>query len=1782
MATNSYISNALNEIREKLLDTSKRNKLLNFRRNKSSLVIVGRRAEQVFERLVRDGKSMLFKSLPEPEEKKEGEDSVDLPKTKEQLVAQAARYAEIDIREELPPVITLEKEISPVDTYKNLQMKLFMPELEKRLRRIRSKANSIIQETGQNQLYLALGFLQWRAREDVNKTYEAPLVLIPIKIKKGRIDAKTRCYHYSVQYTGEDLIPNLSLAEKLKREFNLVLPDFEDEEVVVKVNGHYEVDLEKYFKAVAVTIENMKGWKVSRKIEAGFFTFAKLLMYLDLDPNRWPIADHKIIQELLEGREPTSGTDDEVDLNEDKSIESLPLVADADSSQTKAIAKALNGTNMIIQGPPGTGKSQTITNLIASFMNQGKSVLFIAEKMAALEVVHRNLENVGLSDFCLELHSHRVNKKKVVENLSKRNKRRFSNTSSIDAHSVELQRLRENLGNYVELIQSCVGPNGETLFDVFWKVEQLRAQLQGQPSLSVDNIGAITPASIEVRSDLLKELSLIINNIGNPRDNVWYGYYPVEFNYGDQAIVQNRIESIRQSANNITDKAQDLFTALNLETNVSNLTVNHLESITELGKHSIPDGLLSELIYPFILCTDIAPWEAFKVSIDAYKKNFVEASEYLNTSKGFSLEEITKVIEITNFVEKAGLTQLNLKATNDLIDTCKKMLSSFESIKTVSSKYNQIVDGLPNPITMSDLEDHLKLDSLIRAKPLGIDATIAENLFSRPFREVIEEVIVSGSEIQDERKRLSVIFDLSLLPSIKELISIRKVLRQCQTKKLAFLRSDYRKAKKILSAFLRDNSKANDGRIIDELEKLESMVNAIEDFSNKKVYPDTLGQLFNGIDTNINTLKEIFSWSAHLHAATNSLTLSRQLAGLEIDYLENWPDRYAIENQIKLVKELTDIFAELTKDTSWEHQLYDMAKKPFDVLINNLSELQELLVKALDSISPIVLRRDYAFSQIKIASAAFIQAKKISNDIENNHEIRTLLDCHFQGVDTDTTEIDKTLDWLLEVNLLKLPDELIDILSSKNIHELLSLIKNNTLGWEDDLKEIRSGLDSLEEFGTLEHEKLWGGSIASITIGSFDSKLEKLAKEIDRLVYWASYSRLIQDAKKLGLGHIIELVEQGELHAGLAEKAYLNAVYTSIVKKVLRQHPELSTFTKSQFENKRRRFAVLDKKLQKLVQEKFAHSAQRDVPPGISRGPVRDKTQLALLKNEFAKERRHLPIRQLMKRAGDAIRALKPVFMMSPRSVAQFLEPGAHEFDVVIMDEASQIQPHEALGSIARSKQMIIVGDSKQLPPTTFFDTTLNDSDEDDREELAIDDMDSVLDMADGSNFPSEPLLWHYRSEHESLIAFSNTTWYDDKLIVFPSPDSSGGLRFNYIEGATYMKGKNEKEADYVAHKIIEHARRSPELSLGVGTLNAKQRELIEDQLEKRTKEDASANLAVEKLMKAHDGSEPLFIKNLENLQGDQRDVIFISCTFGPDRETGHVYQRFGPINNKNGWKRLNVLFTRAKKKMEIFSSMKPEDIRAGSGDSEGAIALRNFLKYAQTGQLPDLGIKTGHEPDSDFEIAVARELSNAGYKVEPQVGVAGYRLDIGVYHPQRPGEYILGIECDGATYHSSRFARDRDRLREEVLNKRGWNIFRIWSTDWFNNRDLVIKDLKEELRMLVELDEQVVREEISVETPIVPIESIIEQKRLSDEELYDLLLEYRKLNISKKEISPDDSILRDEMIKCFVKLRPTSKEEYIDTFSVSLRAETEPDENQYLDNIFMIIEQAEGLECMV
>jgi superfamily I DNA and/or RNA helicase len=411
-------------------------------------------------------------------------------------------------------------------------------------------------------------------------------------------------------------------------------------------------------------------------------------------------------------------------------------------------------------------------------------------------------------------------------------------------------------------------------------------------------------------------------------------------------------------------------------------------------------------------------------------------------------------------------------------------------------------------------------------------------------------------------------------------------------------------------------------------------------------------------------------------------------------------------------------------------------------------------------------------------------------------------------------------------------------------------------------------------------------------------------------------------------------------------------------------------------------------------------------------------------------------------------------------SVAQYLPPGELEFDLVVMDEASQMKPEDAIGAVARAHQLVVVGDPKQLPPTNFFEKLI-DSQED--EAIALQESESILDAV-MPLFKVRRLKWHYRSQHERLIAFSNQFFYEQKLVLFPSPNSNTGeygVHFVPVKNGKFVNRRNNEEAYVIAEAVREHFSHHFDESLGIVAMNVEQRDQIERAVESLAKEDEFFQSALEN---EQGKIEPLFIKNLENVQGDERDVMFLSMTYGPQESGGVVMQRFGPINTDVGWRRLNVLFTRARKRMHVFSSMTSEDIVIQNSSKRGVKALKDFLAYAETGILHRKGERTHREPESDFERAVADELNNAGFECVCQVGVAGFFIDIAVRDPNNPGLFLMGIECDGASYHSAKSVRDRDRLRQAILERLGWRIRRIWSTDWYKNPKAQLQPIIREL----------------------------------------------------------------------------------------------------------------------
>lgn len=580
------------------------------------------------------------------------------------------------------------------------------------------------------------------------------------------------------------------------------------------------------------------------------------------------------------------------------------------------------------------------------------------------------------------------------------------------------------------------------------------------------------------------------------------------------------------------------------------------------------------------------------------------------------------------------------------------------------------------------------------------------------------------------------------------------------------------------------------------------------------------------------------------------------------------------------------------------------------------------------------------------------------------------------------------------------------------------------------------------------------------------NRLGRMRDELDRYGEWARLAQLSSALGQDGLGSLLEALESNAVPLEGAVDELLYAIAEARWAAARSALPELDALAHEDRHALVAAFRDLErerlKETRRLVRAK--HLAQ--LPTGAS-------GQMGFLRGEMGKKRRHRSIRQMIQEAGPMVQRIKPVLLMSPISIAQYLPPGSIDFDLLVIDEASQVRPEEALGAIARSRQIVVVGDQKQLPPTSFFDR-LSASDETDTEDEEVHtaratEMESVLTLCEARGLNPAMLEWHYRSRDPSLIMVNNAEFYEHRLVLPPSPvqnDPEYGLIYRRVPGVYTSRGRgagrpgtNRIEAEAIAREVAEHARTRPDLSLGVVAFSKTQSDMITEVLELARRQDAELDAFLRE-----GRAEDVFVKNIENVQGDERDVILISVGYGPAEPQGRLASMsFGPVNGEGGERRLNVLFSRARTRCLVFCSFDPGDIDLSRVSRDGPRVLKRFLEFARSGQMAQPEV-TGELPDSPFESDVADVIRRFGYPCDYQVGSAGFRIDLGVRHPDQPGRYILAVECDGATYHAALWARERDRLRQDVLEGLGWRFHRIWSTDWFHRRATEIDRLRSAL----------------------------------------------------------------------------------------------------------------------
>lgn len=589
---------------------------------------------------------------------------------------------------------------------------------------------------------------------------------------------------------------------------------------------------------------------------------------------------------------------------------------------------------------------------------------------------------------------------------------------------------------------------------------------------------------------------------------------------------------------------------------------------------------------------------------------------------------------------------------------------------------------------------------------------------------------------------------------------------------------------------------------------------------------------------------------------------------------------------------------------------------------------------------------------------------------------------------------------------------------------------------------------------------------------SFDRQhrfLDKWQEAPERLTEITQFNHLSRQIRERRLGGVLVMAKAWDEAPEHLSEAFRYHWLSYLLEQTFQQRPALAQFDGTSHLQAIQRFRVLDGKQIEHHRIVLAESHWKGLPKHEAGG------QVGVLRHEFEKKVRHLPIRQLMQRAGNAILAVKPVFMMSPLSIATFLPPASVTFDLVVFDEASQVRPVDAFGAILRAKQVVVVGDKKQMPPMDFFELIVSNN-----EDSVTGDIESILGLFEGAGAPVRMLQWHYRSRHESLIAVSNQCFYDNRLVVFPSPDRSRqdtGLIYRHIPDAIYDYGNsrtNPIEAAEVAKAVIEHAKTSPEKTLGVVAFSAAQMHAIQDQVEYLRGEDPEC----EAFFSTHP-HEPFFIKNLETVQGDERDVILISIGYGRSAD-GRLSMNFGPLNRQGGERRLNVLISRARLRCEVFTNLSSKDLDVARTNAMGIRALKQYLHYAETGEI-EREISSRTEPP--FVKQVRELLINRGVDVDANVGT-GYCLDLAIADPENPAAYRLGLEADGENYLTASSARDRDRLRVQALEGLRWSLHRLWITDWY-------RDQEREMNRLIKAIESVpvVEAPVVPETPITRVE---------------------------------------------------------------------------------------------
>ncbi len=1396
-------------------------------------------------------------------------------------------------------------------------------DLIRSLRRLDTVARSSIDEQGINILYLAFGMLRWY--DDTQKKHVAPLIMAPVRLTRASARSS-----FVLQSGDDDPVVNPTLAYFLDQNHGITLPAFEKED-----------QIQKFLDVVAGLVQGHDGWAVSTDVVLSTFQFQKLSMYHDLEARSAEILAHPIVRAIMGD---ASALDDVAELQNPDSFRPTDTyqVVDADASQQAAILAAHAGESFVLQGPPGTGKSQTITNIIADCLGSGKKVLFVSEKKAALDVVHRRLTQSKLDDFCLVLHSNKAGKKEVLAQLA-HTLNLYGTYPLMSANASTrldtMVSLRDELNGYADAIYMPIEPLGKSPYEIIGAVTQ--DERDGVPWIScrIDDIKSLSPDRVRHMKDAIRSYARELGRLGErPEKNPWNSFGISELEYGESDEVLRTFSQVSKGARELMTIWRRLTSELEVDVpptyDALEATVGLLDDLSRMPV--VPLGISEKTTDDS--CALIDEWELAQSEL-------ASSAEMLSDALG-ELGRLDPALNLS--VERDRLFEVGYaKELAEKLDGRLRGTSHYLAWRTVSeADVDNIVSKLRSRIGSYDRHKGTILADY-HPELLDIDFIAMETRFKTDYQSFFKRMF--GQHGDDIRK----------------LTGLRRSSSQV----------DDEEATRILG-LLHDLS--NEERSLDE---------------QSGDYVALLGECYRGMRTD-------FEQIARRREA------------------------------LKKAEECQSLLAEHELTTQRANEVAGRTSDAFGYLYDSTN-------------------RNWT-----------TRAGQVIDSLEGFRAVNDARPC---GVRIGNVTPLLAEDWLADT-------------SSKLSEELKAILKRR-----------RSAFKKASE-------RAVGADLGRRSLDQLADALDAATSaDKSELEHSVSYTHARRACLELGLDGFLKAIAED---SRALESDFLDQ-YDRILRHTLyriwlgsvalAERPALRDFSAREHERRVERFTELDAEQLGIDQTR----ALRELFPRIPSPNVRarGKDEISILVRELNKKARIRPIRKLFADIPHAVLALKPCLMMSPLSVSTYLESATFQFDTVIFDEASQVRTEDALGVISRGKQVIIAGDSKQLPPTNFFAATVAEDDDEGDEDYyeQAGSFDSVLDEAALLNPIS--LKWHYRSRDESLITFSNEEIYDGDLFTFPSNRTSGrdsGVEYVYAPTGVYEGSRkgNSIEAARVADLVMAHfATYGTERSLGVIALGENQARIIEDKL----LELRIANPDTERFFDTGT-EEPFFIKNLENVQGDERDTIILSVGYakGPN---GRLSHNFGPINMDGGERRLNVAVTRARVNLKLVTSLDPSEIDASRVSNVGPRMLKDYLSYAKVGSSGEgaaLSREYGYVDEDAFAKVVRDTLIDCGYEVEEHVGRSGCKVDLAIRHPEHSDCYCIGIVCDGNSYHAATTARDRDRLRTQVLRGMGWTLYHVWSRAWLQDPDrqkeLLIDAVKQAVISFVP---PVERE--SLETPVTP-----------------------------------------------------------------------------------------------